>query len=375
LTILTFFLHDMLKQLLPDATVTYLEAPRLLMTLVVDVICTMFLWNGELGSGYATAAIVFKDWVSSVVFEDSGNNQTGKSDLSDMYRDIHCFCDTIVCVALSFYEAQTSINENLDVGFRVKIAMAVGCALHLPIWACLCYLGSKALKGADEKVSDAVSAIFSTSLQLAAWALAVSVAGGANSVELALVAVALHKLSVYISQAPHDDTKMKWIRGFLFALATGVQVIVMNAQLQEPGFDECVTKCQYDDCRIGVSVISKTVKTLQSSNNNSVAIMPASSSNPNSTFGNSTHEAWPKKLTLPTDRVSGWLILNEEGVCAHELMLTPAQQKLFLFWTVLMSIGGLVILADIVLSMSKESSNPAATPASADLVSPSQAAA
>ena len=41
--------------------------------------------------------------------------------LSDSFRDIHCFCDTIACVALSFYEAQTSINPDLQVGFSVKI--------------------------------------------------------------------------------------------------------------------------------------------------------------------------------------------------------------------------------------------------------------
>ena len=41
--------------------------------------------------------------------------------------------------------------------------------------------------------------------------------------------------------------------------------------------------------------------------------------------------------------MSGWLILDKEGVCAHELMLSGSQKGLFTAWTVLMSLGGLAI--------------------------------
>ncbi len=44
------------------------------------------------------------------------NGEKKDNIISDLYRDIHCVCNTIACVALSFHEAQASINAELEVG-------------------------------------------------------------------------------------------------------------------------------------------------------------------------------------------------------------------------------------------------------------------
>lgn len=162
--------------------------------------------------------------------------------------------------------------------------------------------------------------------QIPAWALAISVTGGANSIELAFVAVALNKVAIFTSKSPLDETWMKWSKGFLFAIATAVQVILMNSGLEEPdNVDECVQKCPHSHCRIGVSIISTIIPTAAG----------------NLTRSNSS---WPDRTTLPTERVAGWLVLDREDSCAHELMLSGTQRGLFKAWTVIMSLGGFCVL-------------------------------
>jgi hypothetical protein len=66
-----------------------LEVARLLITLTLDIVCTVYVWNGRLEPGYATAAIILKDWISDLAIE-SKNETTAR--LSDMFRDLHCDC-------------------------------------------------------------------------------------------------------------------------------------------------------------------------------------------------------------------------------------------------------------------------------------------
>ena len=304
----------------------FLELARLIVTIVIDIVCTACVWNGTLEPGYATAAIITKDWITELALEEEDD---ATSLFSDMLRDIHCFCDVIACVALSIYEAQQSINPNIQLGSGAKVAIAVGCALHFPIWICLL---STSLHGSLKQGLIGIHGIFSTFifclLQLAAWALAVSVAGGANSVELAFVSVALNKVAVFISKAPKDEAPIRWFKGLIFAITTAVQVVLMNSKLEEPSnTDECVEKCPLAFCQIGVSVISRIVPTVAAQNGT-----------------HTRNSSWPSKTTLPTERISGWLILDKENVCAHELMLTGSQKGLFTAWTVITSFSGLLIL-------------------------------
>ena len=300
-----------------------LELARLVVTVVLDIVCTVYVWNGRLEPGYATAAIITKDWIAELALEPEKEKKGAL--LSDMFRDIHCICDVIVCVALSLYEAQMSINQNEQVGFSAKVAIAVGCALHAPFWFCL--FGST-LDDFDKSKLDEAYGGFSAAVfmlfQSAAWVLALIVTCQTNSVELAFVSVALSKVAIFISNEPEDETQVKWIKSLFFAMATAVQVILMNSQLDPPSnVAECVQKCSLSMCRIGVSIVAGEVA------------------------ANCTTSCWPGKTTLPTDRMSGWLILDKEGVCAHELMLSGSQKGLFTAWTVLMSLGGLAILSMI----------------------------
>ena len=111
-------------------------------------------------------------------------------------------------------------------------------------------------------------------------------------------------------------------------MATAVQVILMTSDLVQPSPDEvneCVMKCPLKSCQIGVSVIANTVPT-----NASLS-------------GTIASDSWPSKTTLPTDQISGWLIMDNVQVCAHELMLSYRTLRLFQGWTVIMSLSGVVI--------------------------------
>ncbi len=150
-----------------------------------------------------------------------------------------------------------------------------------------------------------------------------------------MIAVALNKLSVFVSATPEDNTPIKWAKGSLFAFATGVQVVLMNAPLKAPNHVECQQECPLKYCRLGVSIISSTL--------------------PSNKDSNSTRSRlWPQKASLPTNRYgSGWLVLDKEDACAHELMLSRSQMSLFTLWTVIMSIFGVAIAAMLVYSMNK----------------------
>ena len=153
-----------------------LELARLVVTVVLDIVCTVYVWNGRLEPGYATAAIITKDWIAEPALEPEKEKKGAL--LSDMFRDIHCICDVIVCIALSLYEAQMSINQNEQVGFSAKVAIAVGCALHAPFWFCLfvatlAKVGKTTLTGAYGYFSTA----FFVVLHSAAWVLALTVSG------------------------------------------------------------------------------------------------------------------------------------------------------------------------------------------------------
>jgi hypothetical protein len=326
------------------STVLALEGCRLLVTLVIDILCTVFVWSGKLGSGYATAAIVFKDWVTSIVLE----RQKGRQLVSDLFRDVFCVCDIVVSVALSFYEAQMSLNAESGVGFPVKVAIAVGCALLLPVWCCFMFLTLALLGENSSALIDvfAVCTLFlSTTFQVVAWSLAAAVCGGVNSVELALIAVAFNKLSIFLSGTPEDNTPIKWAKGALFAFATGIQVILMNAPLDTPDSSECKAKCPLQFCRIGVSIISNVENSYRSSGSN----------------------AWPTKTNLPTDRVSGWLILDKEDSCAHELLLSSTQIDLFKAWTVIMSLSGILIILMLMHTFDELSNKDSAADEAKDL--------
>jgi hypothetical protein len=315
--------------------VFFLELSRLIVTLVVDILCSVYIWNGGLGPGYATAAIVFKDWVSNLVLENHIGILVDTHLLSDMLRDVHCFCDIVMSVALSFYEAQMSLNDENEIGFPIKIAVAVGCAIHLPVWLCSMYFFRKFIlieKSPSQEDLITSFGVFTTTMstvfQVFAWSLAVGVSGS-NSVELALIAVALNKFSVFVASTPLDKTQVRWVKGALFALGTGVQVVLMNSRIDEPDSLECQRKCPLKYCRLGVSIISRSILTNHSSKSDS----------------------WPTKTTLPTERISGWLILDSESSCAHELLLSTSQSKLFISWTVAMSFSGVVVIALLIHSI------------------------
>ncbi len=78
------------------------EASCLLITLVIDILCSVYVWNKGLGPGYATTTPVFKDWKSSLVLE----KQKGCQMTSDLYHDLHCICEIMLCIGLSFYELE-----------------------------------------------------------------------------------------------------------------------------------------------------------------------------------------------------------------------------------------------------------------------------
>ena len=109
-----------------------LELARLVVTLVLDNVCTAYVWNGHFEPAYATAAIITKDWLQNLPLS---LRRKKREHCSGMLYDIHCWCDVIVCVALSLYKVLCqSILEN-------KLDSAVGCALHpsfflsnLPCW-------------------------------------------------------------------------------------------------------------------------------------------------------------------------------------------------------------------------------------------------
>jgi hypothetical protein len=63
-----------------------MELFRLLVTVVIDILCTVNIWNGRLGQGFATETIIFKDWVSSLVVEE----QRVRKLMSDLFLDLHC---------------------------------------------------------------------------------------------------------------------------------------------------------------------------------------------------------------------------------------------------------------------------------------------
>jgi hypothetical protein len=210
-----------------------LEVARLVCTVVMDIVCTVYVWNGQLKPGFATAAIITKDWISELAIETQ--SITASHLLSDLLRDLHCLSDVIVCVALSFYEAQLSIEPEISVGVSIKVAIAVGCAIHVPLWIFLMSLSSLCAGNPQDKniFSKGEISLF-LAFQIPAWALAVSVTGGANSIELAFVAVALNKVAIFTSKSPLDATPMKWAKGLFFSMATAVQVILMNSALDEP---------------------------------------------------------------------------------------------------------------------------------------------
>ena len=249
--------------------------------------------------------------------------------MSDMLRDLHCFADMIVCVALSINEAQVSVNPSIQVGISVKIAIAVGCAFHVPMIVCLITAAFNAGNSAEEAIPKISLGIFIV-IQFTAWVLAVSVSSGgrACSIEMALVSVALHKLAVFSSRIPGDNTYVLWIKGFFFAVATAVQVILMNAGLVKPSnIDECVKKCPLDFCQIGTSVIADSIPTAANLNGNKA-----------------NQDSWPSKTNLPTDQVSGWLIMDQQNVCAYDLLLPDTTLGLFQAWTTLMSFSGITIM-------------------------------
>ena len=123
----------------PQTLVFGLEICRLVVTLIIDITCTVHVWKGTLPPGYGTAVTVFKDWISELAIEPEAKEQDDKEGglVSDMLRDLHCFADMIVCVALSINEAQVSVNPSIQVGISVKIAIAGGCAFHVPMIVCL----------------------------------------------------------------------------------------------------------------------------------------------------------------------------------------------------------------------------------------------
>ena len=316
---------DGLTQLDSSDRVIILEIFRAIVTLIINVVCTVSVWGNSLPAGFGLAIIIFKDWITDLaLFQDGDDDKNGL--ISDMLRDLHCFTDMIICIALSLNEAQVTVDPKISVGFSVKIAIAVGCALQLPLQVCL-YRSFPMFKDMKTLVTNATLGIFGV-LQSVSWLLAVSVSAGAGTIEMGLVCVAFNKLAVFISKIPNESKSFKWFKDLNFALATAVQVILMTSDLVQPSPDEvneCVMKCPLKSCQIGVSVIANTVPTNASSS------------------GTFVPDSWPSKTTLPTDQISGWLIMDNVQVCAHELMLSNRTLRLFQGWTVIMSLSGVVI--------------------------------
>ena len=319
-----------LPKLNSSERVLILEIFRVIVTLVINVVCTVSVWGNSLPAGYGTAIIIFKDWITDLaLFQDGQDDENGV--LSDMLRDLHCIADMIICIALSLNEAQATVDPKISVGFSVKIAIAVGCALQLPLQVFLCMIiatiGTNVFEDMQTLVTNATLGIVGV-LQLVSWLLAVSVSAGAGTIEMGLVCVAFNKLAVFISKIPNESKSFKWFKDLNFALATAVQVILMTSDLVQPSPDEvneCVMKCPLKSCQIGVSVIANTVPTNALSS------------------GTVASDSWPSKTTLPTDQISGWLIMDNVQVCAHELMLSNRTLRLFQGWTVIMSLSGVVI--------------------------------
>ena len=319
-----------LPKLNSSERVLILEIFRVIVTLVINVVCTVSVWGNSLPAGFGTAIIIFKDWITDLaLFQDGQDDENGV--LSDMLRDLHCIADMIICIALSLNEAQATVDPKISVGFSVKIAIAVGCALQLPLQVFLCMIiatiGTNVFEDMQTLVTNATLGIVGV-LQLVSWLLAVSVSAGAGTIEMGLVCVAFHKLAVFISKIPNESKSFKWFKDLNFALATAVQVILMTSDLVQPSPDEvkeCVLKCPLKSCQIGVSVIANTVPTNALSS------------------GTVASDSWPSKTTLPTDQISGWLIMDNVQVCAHELMLSYRTLRLFQGWTVIMSLSGVVI--------------------------------
>ena len=323
-----------LPKLNSSERVLILEIFRVIVTLVINVVCTVSVWGNSLPAGFGTAIIIFKDWITDLaLFQDGQDDENGV--LSDMLRDLHCIADMIICIALSLNEAQATVDPKISVGFSVKIAIAVGCALQLPLQVFLCMIIEKLSEDVQTNEFEKMQTVVTNAtlgivgvLQLMSWLLAVSVSAGAGTIEMGLVCVAFNKLAVFISKIPNESKSFKWFKGLNFALATAVQVILMTSDLVQPSPDEvkeCVLKCPLKSCQIGVSVIANTVPTNASSS------------------GTFVPDSWPSKTTLPTDQISGWLIMDNVQVCAHELMLSNRTLRLFQGWTVIMSLTGVVI--------------------------------